>query len=309
VAVNKRRKEGKISLTHIKNHLTKILPCVAGMIEGETVKNFKLHLIVLAAVIAAELIGSRTFDLGPGHVVVVPMFYALFFGLFTTPGFCKLADKKDVLNASGLLGLTLMLLMARYGTLVGASLPRLLAISPALFLQEIGHLGAVFLGVPVAVFLGLKRESVGATYSVGREPSVALISDIYGLSSPEGRGVLGVYISGSVFGAVFLSFLASFSAIYLPFHVYSLAMASGIGSASMMTSAASTLMAMYPQLEWQIAALAAASNMLSGLDVVYISLWLSLPLTGWLYQKCYRLKYGNAPLPVESMGGKSEVAE
>jgi len=83
-----------------------------------------------------------------------------------------------------------MLLMARYGTLVGPTLPKILAASPALILQEFGNLGTVFIGVPVAIYLGLKRETIGAAHSIAREPNVALIGERYGLDSAEGRGVM-----------------------------------------------------------------------------------------------------------------------
>ena len=46
----------------------------------------------------------------------------------------------------------------------------------------------------------------------------------------------------------------------------------------------------------QILALAAASNMLSGLDGLYMSIWMGLPMTEWLYKKLYPLKYGT-PAP------------
>jgi len=54
------------------------------------------------------------------------------------------------------------------------------------------------------VYLGLRRETIGAAHSIAREPNVALIGDIYGLDTPEGQGVMGVYICGTVFGTIFL---------------------------------------------------------------------------------------------------------
>ena len=72
-------------------------------------------------------------------------------------------------------------------------------------------------------------------------------------------------------------------------------MASGVGSAGMMTAAVGSLQVMYPQMAEQIAAFGAASNMLSGLDGIYMSLWMGLPLSEWLYKRIYRLKYGVLP--------------
>jgi hypothetical protein len=148
--------------------------------------------------------------------------------------------------------------MSRYGTLVGPTLDKIIAASPALILQELGNLGTVFIGVPVAVLLGLKRESIGGAHSIAREPNVALIGDMYGLDGPEGRGAMGVYICGTVFGAIFIALLTTFCAGYLPFHPFSLAMAAGVGSASMMTASVGTLSSMYPDIAQQIQAFGAA---------------------------------------------------
>ena len=65
-------------------------------------------------------------------------------------------------------------------------------------------------GLPVALLLGIKREAIGATFSVGREPSLAVIGEKYGMASPEGRGVLAEYMTGTIFGAVFVAILARF---------------------------------------------------------------------------------------------------
>jgi hypothetical protein len=72
-------------------------------------------------------------------------------------------------------------------------------------------------------------------------------------------------------------------------------MASGVGSASMMTAGVGSLIVMYPEMEEMITAFGATSNMLSGLDGLYMSIWISLPLTEWIYKKMYRIKYGEFP--------------
>jgi hypothetical protein len=268
-------------------------------------RNIKLHVIVLVLIIIAELIGTISFQAGPGRVVLVPMLYALILGILLTLKFVKVVNHKDMVDASSLISLTLLLLMARYGTLVGPTLNQIIAASPALILQEFGNLGTLFIGVPVAVLLGLKREAIGGAHSIAREPNVALIGDMYGLDGAEGRGVMGVYICGTVFGTIFIALLTTFCAAYLPFHPFSLAMAAGVGSASMMTASVGTLSTMFPDIKDQIVAFGAASNMLSGLDGLYMSLFLALPMTEWLYRKCYKAKYGQLPEP----GARSNIKE
>ena len=240
--------------------------------EVSEMKDFRLHLIVLILIVVAEKIGNISITVGVGKIVLLPMMYALLMGVATAPRFTKISSEKNVKTASSLLGVTLMLLMARYGTLVGPSLPKILAASP-------------------------KREAIGAAHSVAREPNVALIGERFGLDGPEGRGVMGVYICGTVIGTIFFGLMASLAAAYLPFHPYALAMAAGVGSASMMTAAVGSLSAMFPQMADQIAAFGAASNMLSGLDGLYMSIWMALPFAEWLYRKSYRMKYGVDPEP------------
>ena len=74
-------------------------------------KNFKLHAIVLVLIIIAEMIGVHSFKVGVGTIVLLPMLFALLLGVLTTPKFLKISGKAEMLDASSLLGLTLMLLM------------------------------------------------------------------------------------------------------------------------------------------------------------------------------------------------------
>ncbi|RXZ69185.1 DUF3100 domain-containing protein [Fusobacterium necrophorum] len=246
-------------------------------------RNIKLHILALFLVILAEWIGIFKFQLGRGIIALFPMLYALIFGIVAK--FVKAANEKDMKDAGSLVGVTLMLLMAKYGTTIGPTLPKIISASPALILQEIGNIGTVLLGVPVAMVLGLHREAIGGAHSIAREPNVAIIADRFGLDSEEGEGVLGVYIVGTVFGTIFMGLLASLLASYTPLHPYSLAMASGVGSASMMTASVGALSTLYSDMAETLTAFGATSNMLSGLDGVYLSIWVSLPLAEWLYKK------------------------
>ncbi|PID67392.1 MAG: hypothetical protein CR959_00425 [Fusobacteriales bacterium] len=248
-------------------------------------KNYKLHFIVLCLVIISEYIGIVKFNLGKGVVALFPMLYAMIFGILTSPRFLKITKEKDLDDAGSFVGVTLLLLMAKYGTLIGPAFPKIVSASPALILQELGNLGTILIGVPLALFLGLKREAIGAAHSIAREPNVALIGDKYGLNTPEGEGVLGVYLIGTVFGTIFVGIMASFLAVYTPLHPYALAMASGVGSASMMTASVGALSTLYPNMADTIAAFGVSSNLLSGLDGIYMSLWIALPLTEFMYKK------------------------
>lgn len=248
-------------------------------------KKYKLHIIALGVVLVSELIGKHTFDIGIGTIVLLPMLFALIIGIFTTPKFLKISGEKEMKEAGRLISVTLMLLMAKYGTTIGPTIDTVIKSSPALILQEFGNLGTVFLGIPFGIFLGLKREVIGGAHSISREPNVALIAEKYGLDSPEGEGVLGVYIVGTVFGTIFMGIIASILATSTPLHPLSLAMASGVGSASMMTASVGSLVELYPNMANEITAFGAASNLLSGLDGVYMSVFLAIPLAEKIYSK------------------------
>ena len=78
----------------------------------------------------------------------------------------------------------------------------------------------------------------------------------------------------------------------------------------MMTASVGALTALYPNMAGDMAAFGAASNMLSGLDGLYMSIWMGLPVSEWLYKKCYRIKYGeNPPAPVTRDLSKGEAAD
>lgn len=261
-------------------------------------KNIRLHLTVLVLVVVSEFIGKFSFKVGIGTIVLLPMLYALIFGILTTLKKVKISREKEMKDAGGLISVTLMLLMAKYGTTIGPSIMTILKASPALLLQEFGNLGTVILGVPIAVLLGLKREAIGGAHSISREPNVAIVAERYGLNSPEGEGVLGVYLVGTVFGTIFIGLIASILASTTFLHPYALAMASGVGSASMMTASVGSLIELFPAMAENIKAFGAASNLLSGLDGVYMSIFLALPFSEWLFKKCYTIKYHqDAPLP------------
>ena len=121
-------------------------------------------------------------------------------------------------------------------------------------------------------------EAVGACYSVDREPNVAIIIDKFGFSSPEGRGVMGMYICGVLIGAMWSSVLAGMLAQSGWFHPLALAMGAGVGSASMMAAATAPIIAVYPDYEQQIMALAGAANLLTTVLGVYFGLFVSLPV-------------------------------
>ncbi|MCM3093430.1 MULTISPECIES: DUF3100 domain-containing protein [unclassified Cytobacillus] len=249
--------------------------------KTEILKDWRLHAIVLVLVAATEAIGQISFKVGAGVILLLPMLYAFFvgLGLYFTP----LIKEKQAKNAEPLIVLGVTLLIAKIGVTIGPQIEAIIAAGPSLLLQELGNLGTILFALPVAIFLGFKRESIGMTHSIAREPNVGLIMNKYGFDSPEGRGVMAIYIFGTVFGAAFLGLISGFLATITPLHPLSFAMASGVGSGSMMAAASGSLVAAFPEMEAQIVAFAGASNLLSLSTGLYASIFIGLPLTEKLY--------------------------
>ena len=72
--------------------------------------------------------------------------------------------------ASKMLSMGVVFAMAKLGISGGASIEQIISASPILILQNIGNIGTVLIALPVALLLGMKREAVGMTYAMSREP-------------------------------------------------------------------------------------------------------------------------------------------
>lgn len=140
-------------------------------------------------------------------VSVMPLLYTMILGLI-----CYLAkpikwiQRKQSRIAEGAMMLFIGILIAKLAISSGQSIHLLLEMGPALMLQELGHLATILIALPVALLLGFKRESIGLTNSIGREPEVAVVVDKYGFNSPEARGIFALFIVGTIIGTVFISF-------------------------------------------------------------------------------------------------------
>ncbi|HEF4769351.1 DUF3100 domain-containing protein [Burkholderia multivorans] len=252
----------------------------------------KLLVYAAAILLIAQSIGAFTFNVGPGKVVLLPMIWALLMGgalglLSERWRSSMRLDVKTQFLAAAVLQPALLLFVAKLGLMVGSALPKLAAAGWALAFQELGHfVGTILLGLPLALLLGIKREAIGATFSVGREPSLAIIGEKYGMNSAEGRGVLAEYLTGTVFGAVFIAIFAGFVASLNIFHPLALAMGAGVGSGSMMAAASGAIAAAQqsPEVAKNVLTFAAASNLITTTIGTYFTLFISLPLAVFGYR-------------------------
>ena len=252
----------------------------------DVVKSWRIHIFALIIVVISELIGAKRIPVGPGMLLFLPMLYAMIIGAFISWPKIKLLKVPEMKAASTVLGVLTFLLVTKLSVMIGPSLPKLLNSGLSLSLQELGHFfGTVILGLPVALLLGLGRETIGATYSIDREPNIAIIAERFGIDSPEGRGTMAIYICGTLFGAVWLGLFAGYLAALNIFHPYALAMGCGVGSGSMMAASSGAIKAVFPNLGNEILIYAGASNLLTSMIGVYFCLFVSLPVTEFLYKK------------------------
>lgn len=252
-------------------------------------KEFGLMIFFVALIVSvAELIGMQFISIGSTTITVLPLVFAvlltMIFGLpVLRKGILKKVYSKRNINFSAKYLLYIMLpLMARYGADVAPRLREILSVGWVFLFQELGNVGTVLIGLPVAILIGLKREAIGATLGLGREGELAYISEKYTLDSPEGRGVLSLYLIGTLFGSIFFSIFAPVL-LSVGFDYRALAMSSGVGSASMMTAASSSLVAIYPEQETTILSYAAASQLLTSFIGTYTMVFVAVPLQRFMY--------------------------
>ena len=249
-------------------------------------RDYRLHGTVLLLVVIAELIGTIDITITKDVVItIMPLIFTIIFGLiFYLAKPITWIQRKQARIAEGAMMLFIGVLIAKLAISSGQSINLIFNMGPALILQELGHL-ATILVLPIALLLGFKKESIGMTNSIGREPNVAVVVDKYGFNSPESRGVFAIFIIGSVIGTLFISFLVSFSVSFIPLHPYAYAMASGVGSASMNAAALGPTTAAFANSvnSTTIEAFAGFSNILSFCVGIYIVIFIALPLTEKMY--------------------------
>ena len=259
---------------------TYVYPSTMARLKAE----YKIFILAFVFIVIADSIGQIQVPLGPGTLILFPIFYSLIMGVLSGPEVLKIFDKKEVKAASKLVIVAICPFIAKLGINAGASIEVILSAGPALILQEIGNLGTIFLAMPFALLLGLKREAIGATHSINRESNLALIIDMFGPDSPETRGSLSIYVVGGMVGTIFFSFLTTIVASLNLFHPYALGMASGVGAGILMASATASLALIYPDMAAELSALASTSETISGITGIYVAIFVGIPLTKKLYQ-------------------------
>lgn len=261
--------------------------------------DWRLHALVVVISLLSEWIGIIRVPIGPGALLLLPLFYAFILALLLNPHLIpavgRVVPQRFSDAASPLILLAIIPFIARFGSTIGPSVEKLIQAGPALILQELGNLGTMLIALPVAVLvLKMGRETIGATFSVAREPNIAIIADKYGLKGPEGIGVMGVYVVGTMIGTLWFALMAGYILSLDIFDPRALAMACGVGSGSMVAACSGALAAMMPSMGDDLLAFAGASNLLTYATGLYVCLFIALPVTEWLYKVLTRNRASTA---------------
>ncbi|GIG25394.1 DUF3100 domain-containing protein [Cellulomonas denverensis] len=255
--------------------------------------------VTLMIVIAgtAQFLGKWTISVGSfADIAVLPLVFGLLIGgaISAQPWRRFPLDLQS--TASTVMGVAVLLLIARLSFTMGPNIRMLFNAGPALLLQEVGHLfGTLALALPLAVLLRMGPATVGATFSIDREGAFAMVSERYGPDSPQYRGVLSMYAFGTLFGAIVITVVASVMSALNVFDPRALAMGSGVGSGSMMAAASGAVATAHPELADDVLALAATSNVITSLLGVYVGMYVALPLAEKYYQLLTRRQQLRAP--------------
>ncbi len=238
---------------------------------------------VIAA--AAQLVGPAVIPLGAASVTLLPMVWGLLAGLLVSAQRRRPLGVDLQTAAATAMGIAVLVLCGRLAVTIGPNIGLLVKAGPALLLQELGHLfGTIVLALPLAVLLRMGPSTVGATFSIDREASFAMVGDRYGIDSPQYRGVLSMYVFGSIFGAALVGVIASLAASLRVFDPLALAMGAGVGSGSMMAAATGSVVSAHPELKDQVLAVAATSNLITSVLGVYVGMFVALPLAERVYR-------------------------
>lgn len=262
-------------------------------------KDWKFHGVIILVCILCELIGAIPIDITENiRVTLLPLLYAMVIttALYLFKKF-PLVDKKHEGSAGFMMNVTCLILMAKLGINTGNAIDSIAEASLPVIFSNFGDALTCLIALPLGLLLGMDREVIGLTFGCSREGGIAVCEGRYGSKGSEFRGVMGMYIVGTVFGTIVIGLLTSICSSMGIFNLSSIAIAAGCGSASMSSAGIGTLALMHPESEDMISAMATASNLISTAIAIYAAIFIALPLAEWEFKLLY---------PILSKSGREE---
>lgn len=251
-------------------------------------KDWRLHITILVCCMIADKIGTIVIPITSViKVSLLPLLYSMVLVtiLYLLKPIKWIGEEQG--QAGGImLTMTCLVLGAKTGCNVGPTIEMMFSASLPLLTQNIGDAFTCVMALPLALILGMKREAIGLTYAASRESGIAIIENKYGRGE-EFRGVIAMYVVGTIFGTVLVGLFASILSTTGVFHIYSVSMACGVGSAAMSSAGIGTLVEIYPSMAEEITAFATTSNLISTAIAIYLNIFIGLPLAEFMYKKLY----------------------
>lgn len=255
-----------------------------------------LVLLVVTVSAAAQAIGPAMLPVGSITLTLLPMIWGLLITAVISVQRLKPLPVNLQHAAGVVMAVAVLLLCARLSFTMGPNLMLIVQAGPALLLQELGNVfGSILLALPLAVLLRMGPATVGATFSIDREAAFAMVTERFGANSQQYRGVLSMYVFGSVFGAIIVTLTASVASALGVFDPLALAMGAGVGSGSMMAAGAAAVAAAHPEMQEQVLALATSANLIASLAGIYLGVWVSLPVADRFYKFLTRNQHATLP--------------
>lgn len=132
-----------------------------------------LIILVLLIDTVSEMISTQVFKIGKIEISILPLVFAVIIAilvyLIPAKPIKKLYNDKRVKFAGKYMILIMLPLMARYGANVAPKINEIISVGWVFLVHELGNLGTIIFGLPVALLLGLREEAIGSTLGLGRE--------------------------------------------------------------------------------------------------------------------------------------------
>ncbi|WP_204567251.1 DUF3100 domain-containing protein [Collinsella tanakaei] len=120
-------------------------------------REWKIYVVSFVFALIAGLIGQIAIPLGPGQIILFPIFYSIILGILSGPEVVKIFNRKEVKAASKIVIIAICPFIVKIGINAGASLDTVVSTGPALFSHAFGDILTIFITLPVALLLGAAR--------------------------------------------------------------------------------------------------------------------------------------------------------
>ena len=118
-------------------------------------KYWKIYLVAAVLCAVCDRIGTVRINTPIGTFTFFSLLFTTVIAGLLGQDILKVFTVEESETAGALVLVVLAPFMAKMGVSAGANLSKLVAVSPALILQEFGNLGTIFLSLPLALLLGL----------------------------------------------------------------------------------------------------------------------------------------------------------